>query len=256
MRIFRIIGFSEKNKEDKKESGMNIEHILATIAIVGSILSFLFMNRDAISQYFSTTKISISTKSKFHYTYAKVQLISKDINITIPLKEISKGIEVIEGNYNINILLYNQRIWAEENIYIKKDTETIIPVKLNHKIIVDTYMFPAIPTRGEAFDLQINSSGTGCLWIYDIANNDYNKIYPRDTSCLNIVAGEKFYLDKKINASKKKQEDFLVLLITASHNYSDAQSIMQMYSKKRALKASFNESKLNWGIKELKYKIK
>lgn len=255
MKIFQIIRFKKK-LEEKEENKLKIEHILTIFTILGSIFYFLFINRETILQYFFPTTISMSTKSKFHYNHAKVHLTSKDINLTIPLKEMEEGIKVNQGNYNINITLYDKKIWEEKNIYIKNNIETNIQIRLNDSIIIKTSMFPATPTRGESFDLQVESSGTGCLWIYDIADHDYNKIYPTNENCLKIIAGEKLYLNKKINASKNKHKDFIIFLVTASRKYSDAESIMQMYSSKRTFKATFNQSKLNWGIKELKYNIK
>lgn len=254
----KIFNFFIKNnkKEEKKDKYENIKSLITIITPIGVVLAFLILNYQTIFTLINPTKISLSMKEKFLYqTNTFINLSNKDNNLTIPIESLKKGLSISSGSYRISLIYYNKKIW-ESFIFIEKgkNTAILLPTLQEDKIILNVKNYDPNPFEGTRMNLDIKSSGNGCLWIYDINKNKAIKIHPLTNECSPIYAGE-VISTIHLSAGLKKKSDTILFLVTASKLYEDANNIVSKKVGKKINKGTI-DSDLNWGTYILQYPIR
>lgn len=118
------------------------------------------------------------------------------------------------------------------------------------------------PHPGSVLQFQIESSGNGYLWIYELLdNNEFPQLYPQvgaPAESHSIYAGKPFILpDKKdygLSAGNEAGQENLLFVVTSTHDVNKANTIAARMAN-ATTKASGGDVLENWGVFLLSYQV-
>ena len=245
---------NDKNHYEIKH--LKIKIALAIVAPVFIVLSFLIKNNTDVRDLLFQTKIKINSTINNTIVDYDVILSNNETNYIFSSSQFVQSITVLPGTYNISAQYYEKEIWRSR-VSIEAHTTTIVilPNLFSGRILVNVINNTPYPFQGQPLSINIESSGNGCLWIYDLNNNSYKRILPVDNTCHRVLAG-KSITDIKLVAGENKDSDSIAFLVTASDSSVIADGIINKQFSENPIKSSLNNNVLNWGLKVLRYKIK
>lgn len=244
------------HKENNDQPGSYISKALAILTPIALVVAFLIERNAEVLNIFSPTTVNISSDSAHSNQNFTISLKKENKEYNIPSKEINNILEIEHGNYVLSILFFQEK-FLEQNIYIKKNKNNIIliPNIFKNRILVNVHNHTPNPFRGQPLSLEVTSSGNGCLWIYEIINDNYNKLYPEDSNCIEIIAG--YAVDGiGLIAGEDKKTETLAFLVTSEKTQDAANKIIHNQFSRDPVKAELKPNKLNWGLTTITYDIK
>lgn len=251
-----------KSDQVNDKSHYEIKHLklkiaLAIVAPIFIVLSFLIKNHNDVLDLIFQTKLKINSTINNTFVDYEVILSNKKINYIFSSSQFVQSIKVQPGTYNISAKYYEKEIWKSRvSIESHSTTIVVLPDLFSGRILVNVINNTPYPFQGQPLSINIESSGNGCLWIYDLKNNNYyQRILPIDNTCHRVLAG-KSITDINLVAGENKDSDSIAFLVTASDSNTIADSIIDKQFSKNPTKSSLNNNVLNWGLKVLRYKIK
>jgi hypothetical protein len=265
------VGHSLENSKLQEEiRSLKQQRLIGIISAIGAVVAFCVINyTNIMGIFYPPPKIKLIVNDPYvkrngSIKIKNIQNESEYPNISTSVDQALDWIPLKEGSYRL-VLSVNDKDYFKEDLFLNAGDRDIvtIPERNDQTIDITVYNSTPNPPPGSPLHLQIESSGNGYLWIYDLpAQDNPALIYPAKDA-----AGERH----KINVGQTYQipdsekhgifvadqliEENLLVIVTSSNSLSIADKIAASMSRKTVSKASSGTIDENWGISILTYKV-
>lgn len=248
---------------------IKIQYTIAILSVLGSALAFIIIQRQEISHLLEhAPRLSIACDDVFVKRAARVKIIGKSDQKTYlesDLKNFDGEIELAAGSYQTSIVLNDREIWNESFILQPNQTRLVkLPDFFRNQIAIYVTN-PDLETKPRGkLNLDINSSGNGYLWIYELLDGDQLRLlFPReDEAALNaheISASSAFKFPEGVYLAAgdlEKQEKY-VFIVTSLDNRDFSRLIVNgIYGNKDIDKGEIQSIEKNWGVTSIEVKVR
>lgn len=247
---------------------LKLKYRLAVLGIIGVIIAFVIGNQaDIKAILYPAPAIKIITGDTFLQQHGTLQIYpsssgSKSPVLQTSVSEASDWLTLKPGAYRVVVQLNNIKRLDEQVVLENGDKEPLV-IEGNHRQIqLKVVNKIPHPYPGAVLQLQVESSGNGYLWIYELMdNNQFQRLYPPVGAVAerhSIYAGKPFTLPDKENyglrAGNKAGQENLLFVVTSTHDVAIADAIAARMAD-ATTKASGEDVQENWGIYHMSYQI-
>ncbi len=269
---------STKSKRDEHElekarlceeiRSLKLQRLLAVLSTIGAIVAFFVVNHSKINRILNPPpKLKLVVEDPYikHVGRLIIENTGKDKSSTLNTS-VSAAIDWIPmkaGAYRLKLMIGDTICLDQDVILRAGDKQTVFIPKRNYQTIhVTVKNFTPRPRPGEPIQLEIESSGNGFIWVYDLSSPDTPKLTypsPKDTAAPRaITAGKTFKIPDSegtgIFASDKPTEEKLLVVVTSSNSLILANRIAYRMSA-ASTKASSGQIRENWGVSLVRYRV-
>ncbi|HDM79228.1 MAG TPA: DUF4384 domain-containing protein [Deltaproteobacteria bacterium] len=260
----------EKAELEEQIRTLKQQRLLAILSTIGAVLAFFILNHGKIMNIVKPPpKIRLEVKDPYLRKIGKLHIEntgagSSGSAIDTSVKAALDWIPMKEGAYRL-VLSANNEVFFKQEIILKAGDRQIIlvPQQRDRTIHVTVKNKTPKPPPGSPLQLEIESSGNGYLWIYDLPKESKPAlIYPPETVSVTshaIIAGKAFPIpDRENNAifvANEPTEERLLVVVTSSDSRITADKIAARMSDATISKASSGKIEENWGISLINYRV-
>jgi len=169
------------------------------------------------------------------------------------------------GSYDVVVVVDGQE-YLHTSLFLRAgDKEgVVVPSRHNNTILVTVTNETPKPPPGSPLQLNIEASGNGFLWVYDLAKDGgYSLVYPSliagGSTQNEIRVGEPFRIPDASNAgiyvSDEPVEEKLLFVVTSSRERGAADKVAARFAAATVSKATAGVVDENWGVFSLTYKV-
>ncbi len=250
---------------------IRINSVLAILGVVGSAIGFLIMQQNSLFAIF-TSKPTIQIVTSEDFVRKNALLIVKGLHgkpvLESELKNVREEIELEPGSYAMSIVVGGDTLWREKFILESNEKTSInLPRLFENKInvLLTNYTPQLRPSQPIDFDLQ--SSGNGYLWIYEINSSDSSLVsllFPKPALlrdfpvCNQIEVGKSFLFPEGMGlvAGTSVKRESNLFIVTSVNDESYANHLIEILTGNDIQKGDIDLIKKNWGMTKLNIDIK
>lgn len=258
---------AETEKLRQEIKSLRQQRVLAVVTILGGAAAFLLTNAERLFDLIhGDPKISISTDDESLRRNARFSVESqtgeKGVVAADTLSE-SRTLSLPPGTYRLTATSFDETVYTRDFTVGKGERRTMsIPGLSNASIRVSVQNQSGRIGPRSQLEFQVESSGNGYVWIFEVTRKNPTLIYPEGCSqaCGNEISVDQgLHLpdtrQRAIFAGDRTRTESLLFLVTSSSDLDTATRLAAPFSIGTVLKASGGTAKGNWGYATVSYDI-
>jgi hypothetical protein len=239
---------------------IKIQSAIAILSVIGSAVAFIVIQQQSIKKLFETNpKLVVRCNDPFLKRAAKIKFVSTtnaQNSFESDLKNIDEEIEIPPGAYASSLTFEGKEIWTENFIMEMNKSQIItLPEFFNNKINVYAKPASSAVKPGGRIDVDINSSGNGFLWVYELTSSQEIKLlFPSDSEINSNVhqvlasAPFQFPEDVYLAAGTQEQKEKYIFMVTSINNPTYAHEMVTSLYGNEIDKGVIQSIDKNWGL--------
>jgi hypothetical protein len=247
---------------------IKIQYTIAILSLLGSAVAFIVVQRNSISELTQRDpRLSVVCEDVFVKRSARIRIIgnnNKETYLESDIKNLDDEIKLTAGSYTTSIVLNDREIWNESFILQLNQTRLVKLPEFFHNRISLYVKNPEPETKpGEKINLEINASGNGYLWIYELLEGgEVRLLFPSpkeaELDAHQISASQPFDFPENgyLAAGKTERQEKYIFLITSLNELDFSRQIVNGIYGKDIDKGEIQSIEKNWGITSIDVTVK